>query len=142
MNDLRAILKRVGVTTIYVTHDQEEAFAISDRVMIMEARLALGEGGRIVQSGPPEDVYRHPATAYVARFLGFRNLLDGEVSAVTGSDSARCVVETAVGPLHVEDVVGTYSPGQAVVVLIRPEAADVMPVAAARTERNVIRACW
>ena len=147
MNDLRVILKRVGVTTIYVTHDQEEAFAVSDRVMILQARLDLGEGGRIVQSGPPEDVYRHPATAYVARFLGFRNLLDGVVSSVSAASVGsppRYVVDTTVGPLDVEDAVGEYVAGQAVAVLVRPEAADVrltadaVPTQALEIAHNVI----
>jgi len=138
MNDLRTILKRVGVTTIYVTHDQEEAFAIADRVMIMQARLDIGEGGRIVQSGPPEDVYRHPATAYVARFLGFRNLLAATVLELQAGEPPRCVVETAVGPLDVEDISGEYAVGQAVAVLVRPEAADVMPAERTGSVRNAI----
>jgi ABC-type Fe3+/spermidine/putrescine transport system ATPase subunit len=138
MNDLRVILKRVGLTAIYVTHDQEEAFAVADRVMILQARLDLGEGGRIVQSGLPEDVYRHPVTAYVARFLGFKNLLEGVVSSRSSGDSPRYVVDTVVGPLDVEDASGEYSPGQALAVLVRPEAADVMPPSAAGTAHNVI----
>ena len=81
MNDLRAILKQVCVTALYVTHDQEEAFAIGDRVAIMRARPDLGEGGRIEQIGTPQEVYRQPANAYVARFLGFLNLIDGTVAA-------------------------------------------------------------
>ena len=80
MNDLRGILKKVNLTAIYVTHDQEEAFAIADRVLIMRARPEDGEGGWIEQDGTPQQVYRYPATAYVARFLGFKNLLDGVVT--------------------------------------------------------------
>ncbi len=139
MNDLRVILKRVGVTTIYVTHDQEEAFAVADRIMIMQARLDLGEGGRIVQSGPPEDVYRHPTTAYVARFLGFRNLLDGVVTERAAGDPPRYVVNTPVGPLDVADAAGEYAPGQATAVLVRPEASDIVSADAAGTRRNAIR---
>ena len=84
MNDLRAILKQVCVTALYVTHDQEEAFAIGDRVAIMRARPDIGEGGRIEQIGTPQEVYRQPGNAYVARFLGFQNLIDGKVVAVRG----------------------------------------------------------
>ena len=138
MNDLRVILKRVGVTTIYVTHDQEEAFAIADRIMIMQARLDLGEGGRIIQSGPPEDVYRHPATAYAPRFLGFRNLLDGVVAKRAAGDPPHYVVNTPIGPLDVADAVGEYTPGQAAAVLVRPEAADIVRAEAAETMRNVV----
>jgi len=138
MNDVRAILKGVGMTAIYVTHDQEEAFAVADRVMIMQARLDLGEGGRIVQSGPPEEVYRHPATAYVARFLGFRNLLMGTVWAAQPGESPHYVVRTPVGPLDVEDACGEYAVGQEVAVLVRPEAANVTPPERAEVAPNTI----
>ena len=63
MNDLRAILKRLGLTAVYVTHDQEEAFAIADRVLIMRARPESGQGGWIEQDGIPDQVYRYPATS-------------------------------------------------------------------------------
>jgi ABC-type Fe3+/spermidine/putrescine transport system ATPase subunit len=79
MNDLRAILKRLGLTAVYVTHDQEEAFAIADRVLIMRARPESGQGGWIEQDNRPDLVYRYPATTYVARFLGFHNLVEGTV---------------------------------------------------------------
>jgi ABC-type Fe3+/spermidine/putrescine transport system ATPase subunit len=138
MNDLRAILKRVGVTTLYVTHDQAEAFAIADAVQIMQARLDVGEGGRVVQAGPPEAVYRRPATAYVARFLGFRNLLEGTVASAPGRDDAQYAVDTPLGRLHAGDVSGDYPPGARVAVLIRPEAADVLPAEAAGSAPNVI----
>ena len=78
MNDLRAILKRLGLTAVYVTHDQEEAFAIADRVLIMRARPESGQGGWIEQDDRPDRVYRYPATPYVARFLGFQNLVEGQ----------------------------------------------------------------
>ncbi len=81
MNELRDILKRVGITALYVTHDQEEAFALADRVLIMRARPEQGRGGWIEQEGTPAEVYRRPASEYVAKFLGFRNLLPGKVSA-------------------------------------------------------------
>lgn len=76
---LRAELRRVhettGVTTIMVTHDQDEALAVSDLVGVMHA-------GRLLQLGPPQDVYHHPRTPFVARFLGAANLLDGSLLGV------------------------------------------------------------
>ena len=66
MMELRAILKRVGVTALYVTHDQEEAYAVGDRIVIMLA-------GDIVQIGAPQAVYRQPADRSIARFLGFQH---------------------------------------------------------------------
>jgi spermidine/putrescine transport system ATP-binding protein len=68
--ELKRIQKEVGITFIFVTHDQEEAMTISDRIAVMNK-------GRIEQLGPPEDVYERPATEFVAEFLGASNLLDG-----------------------------------------------------------------
>jgi ABC-type Fe3+/spermidine/putrescine transport system ATPase subunit len=120
MNDLRAILKGVGVTVLYVTHDQEEAFAVADRVLIMRAQVEAGLGGWVEQEGTPQAVYRHPATAYVAGFLGFQNLLEGKVAG-------EGEVDTALGRLASGDTARTFAPGTRVTVLIRPEAADVRP---------------
>jgi ABC-type Fe3+/spermidine/putrescine transport system ATPase subunit len=132
MNDLRAILKRLGLTAVYVTHDQEEAFAIADRVLIMRARPESGEGGWIEQDGIPDQVYRYPATSYVARFLGFRNLLAGVVTAVgepkrygTEERHPTLTAETPLGPLIAGDVPRNHAPGDRVTVLVRPEAAVV-----------------
>jgi len=108
--ELRAILNEVGVTAIYVTHDQEEAFALADRVAILHR-------GRIVQQGTPQEVYRRPASAWVARFLGLANLVPGRVI------SRR--------PLEVVSPLGRLAlPGEApegdgeeVTLLVRPEAA-------------------
>lgn len=127
MNDLRGILKRVGVTSLYVTHDQEEAFAIADRIVIMRARPEIGEGGRVEQIGAPREVYRRPATAYVARFLGFHNLLAG---TVTGEHAdGGVVVETPLGALVAADLARPYAASERVTVLIRPEAADLCATA-------------
>jgi ABC-type Fe3+/spermidine/putrescine transport system ATPase subunit len=151
MNDVRAILKRVNLTAIYVTHDQEEAFAIADRVLIMHARPEAGEGGWIEQDGAPQQVYRYPATAYVARFLGFKNLLDGVID-LTGErrgggeeessllpqrpSPSRLAVTTPLGPLIAADIPQDHLPGTRVTVLVRPEAAEVRP--AAETGPNVV----
>ena len=70
---VRAVQRRIGMTTILVTHDQEEAFALADRIGVMQM-------GRLLEIGSPENLYRHPATRFVARFLGAANLFLGEVS--------------------------------------------------------------
>jgi ABC-type Fe3+/spermidine/putrescine transport system ATPase subunit len=132
MNELRAILKRVGVTALYVTHDQEEAFALADRVLIMRARPEQGEGGWIEQEGTPAQVYRYPQTEYVARFLGFRNLLPGEV--VDAGDGYR--IRTGIGELAASDGHGDFAAGDPATVLIRPEAANLC--ARGDEERNVV----
>ena len=112
MDELPDILRQAGVTAITVTHDQEEAFAIADRVVLMQA-------GRVVQLGTPEEVYRRPASAWAARFLGLRNLLDARV---IGPGQ----LETAIGALQVGgSQLELWDSGSQVQLLIRPEAAQV-----------------
>jgi putative spermidine/putrescine transport system ATP-binding protein len=83
--ELKAIQSQVGITFIYVTHDQEEALTMSDR-------LAVFNNGRIEQVGSPADVYEHPATTFVAGFVGTSNLLKGEAAAsVLGSEGTFTV---------------------------------------------------
>lgn len=103
MLDVRAILKRLGMTAVYVTHDQTEAFAVADRLAVMNA-------GRIEQLGAPPAVYERPATPFVARFLGFENLLSGQ------ADGAGTVT-TAAGRFRPTAPPG--APG-AVTLLIKP----------------------
>jgi spermidine/putrescine transport system ATP-binding protein len=75
--ELKRIQRDVGITFLYVTHDQEEAMTMSNRLAVMRF-------GKIEQIGPPAEVYEHPATEFVAGFLGASNLLDGEVQDATG----------------------------------------------------------
>jgi ABC-type Fe3+/spermidine/putrescine transport system ATPase subunit len=106
LEDLKRVLLQVGVTVLYVTHDQSEAFAIADQVVLMSQ-------GRVVQTGAPEAVYHHPRNAWAARFLGMRNLLPGEWAGPNR-------VNTEIGPLQVRECGEGH-----VTVLIRPEAATV-----------------
>jgi ABC-type Fe3+/spermidine/putrescine transport system ATPase subunit len=107
LDELPEILHRASATAITVTHDQEEAFALADRVVLMRA-------GRVVRVGPPEEVYRQPASAWVARFLGLTNLLGAQVIGDR-------LVETPIGTLRV----GEVGPGigDSSTLLVRPEAA-------------------
>lgn len=104
LEELPAILRQVGVTAITVTHDQEEAFALADRVILLHE-------GRVVQEGRPEAVYAAPANTWVARFLGLQNLLPARVHG-------PCMVETALGPLAVESTLP--APGSEGTLLIQP----------------------
>jgi ABC-type Fe3+/spermidine/putrescine transport system ATPase subunit len=113
MLELRQILKQVGLTSIYVTHDQTEAFAVADRVVIMHQ-------GRIEQGGSPEQLYHHPATPFVAQFLGFTNLL-------AGICLSKGQVETGLGVWTVPDA-ARFPTGTAITVLVRPEAASLEPI--------------
>jgi ABC-type Fe3+/spermidine/putrescine transport system ATPase subunit len=100
-----------------VTHDQAEAFAIADWLVLMN-------NGLIEQQGPPEAVYRQPATRFAARFLGLSNLTDGRVIA---REQNALVAETPLGRLR---AAGDAPAGAAVTLVIRPEAAMLMTATA------------
>ncbi|MCX7680976.1 MAG: ABC transporter ATP-binding protein [Anaerolineae bacterium] len=109
LEELSVILRQAGVTAIVVTHDQEEAFALADRVILMRA-------GRIVQMGTPEEVYARPASAWVARFLGLTNLLPAR-------RAGPGVVETPIGIFRVEKDRLGWDGSIPMQLLIRPEMA-------------------
>jgi iron(III) transport system ATP-binding protein len=108
--EIRALQERLGITTIYVTHDQEEAMSISHAIVIMNS-------GKIEQSGTPWEIYRHPQTPFVAEFIGTTNFLKGEVSRVT-EDSIKV-------SLHGSEIsaarAGGFGPGDKVLIVLRPE---------------------
>jgi spermidine/putrescine transport system ATP-binding protein len=108
--ELKRIQTEVGVTFIYVTHDQEEAMTMSDRIAVMRA-------GRIEQLGNPEELYERPRTAFVAGFLGVSNLLEGEVA---GIDNGLVTVRLHDGTLLRAPSEGAATSG-AVRVGVRPE---------------------
>jgi len=112
--EIRRIVKENGLTGIYVTHDQEEALAMADR-------LAILNQGRIGQIGTPEQIYRSPANAHVAHFIGETNLLHGEVME---SLAGRAQVRTAAGVIAGRISHPNWKPGagEAVQLSIRPEA--------------------
>ena len=117
--ELRTIIKRVGLTSIYVTHDQAEAFTVADRILLMNR-------GKIVQDGRPADVYRHPCSPFVARFLGLTNLI--RCDRIDASDGTP-IAHTPLGPLLVGDAPTSalhVAPPQRQFVLVRPEAAEVV----------------
>ncbi len=121
MIELRTILKRVGVTAIYVTHDQAEAYAVSDRMAVMNV-------GKIEQLDSPRTIYRKPANSFVARFLGFANV-------VAGSWVEDGVYETAFGRLSINGT-GTGA-GE---ILIRPDALDAAERVQGRSDGSQLTA--
>jgi len=131
-NELKQLQRDVGITFIYVTHDQEEAMNLSDKIVVMDH-------GRIAQVGTPEDIYRNPATSYVADFIGATNLLPATLlPAVNGQARVR----TALGELPVRLSSPTVAaPGDAVLVAIRPEAVRIGADAAdmPNRQRGVLR---
>jgi putative spermidine/putrescine transport system ATP-binding protein len=110
--EIRRIQLELGITTIYVTHDQEEALSISDRVAVMY-------GGRIEQVGPPSEMYGAPATPFVAEFIGTMNRLH-----VTAADGG---VEHAGVRVAVDAAQGRTS-GERVLLLVRPETVELSPL--------------
>ncbi len=109
--ELRTILKQLGQTAIYVTHDQLEAFAVADRVVLMRE-------GSIEQVGAPEELYLHPVSPFAARFLGMTNILSG---TLLSSDSA--IIETRLGRLQASELPPELRSGDEVHLVIRPEGA-------------------
>jgi spermidine/putrescine transport system ATP-binding protein len=104
LDELRMILHRTGIPAIYVTHDQQEAFTLADRILLLH-------DGSIVQAGTPADVFAKPANGWVARFLGLGNVVAGQATA-SG-------VETPFGEVHIKC---DFKVGEKVTLLLRPNA--------------------
>jgi putative spermidine/putrescine transport system ATP-binding protein len=109
--EIKQIQRELGVTVIYVTHDQSEALALSDRIAVFKS-------GTIQQIAAPRDLYEHPVSSFVAQFVGQSNLLPGRLLAV---DGVRCAARTAGGLLVRAHLAGSGSPGDATMLIIRPE---------------------
>ncbi|MBT3390792.1 MAG: ABC transporter ATP-binding protein [Chloroflexi bacterium] len=113
--ELKALQQRVGITFIYVTHDQEEALTMSDRIAVMNE-------GKVWQLDNPEEIYEHPANRFVADFIGETNFMEGKVSRLTDERVFVAVDEQVPVPLlPTRDV----QVGQAVTVAVRPEKLSV-----------------
>jgi len=107
--EIRLLQQRLGITAIYVTHDQAEALAISDRIVVMQA-------GRIAQIGGPIELYRAPANRFVAEFIGEANFLPARIETVEG-----CWADITIGPQRMRVLSPQLPPGP-VTALVRPEA--------------------
>src|SRR5262245_9706962 len=122
--EIRRLQKLLGITVIYVTHDQEEALAVSDRIAVMRA-------GRIEQVGEPRAIYEQPATAFVAEFVGTSNLLRGTIQQRDGE-----MVDIMVAGVSVRMRAAAGLVGDRVVVSLRPEALSLL------APGEVLRAGW
>jgi iron(III) transport system ATP-binding protein len=121
-DEFRAIQRRLGMTTLYVTHDQSEAMALSDRVVVMDQ-------GRIQQVGAPEDIYRYPANRTVAAFFGNPNLLNASVEACARLEGGRVQLDVVgQGWQGRCEAAAEVPPGQTVTVMVRPEDIRIAPV--------------
>ena len=110
--ELKRLQRELKITTVYVTHDQSEALALSHQIAVMNA-------GRIQQIGNPREIYERPQTQFVADFVGNTNFIDGTVRAADGEDHFY-VIETELGVLRSYSV-EAVRPGQKVILSIRPE---------------------
>lgn len=108
-SEIREIQRSLGITTMYVTHDQAEALSMSDVIAVLS-------GGRIVQEGPPDEIYRFPATRFVAEFVGSANFIEGIVLTTGNTATVR-------GPFGDFEAITRHqvSPGERVTVCVRPE---------------------
>lgn len=115
-SEIRRIVDELGVTTIYVTHDQKEALSLADDMVVMR-------DGQVVQRGAPRELYRRPTARFTADFLGETNLVAAEIS---GREGDRIALSTVAGTLHTS-VVAEFAPEKGNVTLsIRPESLTVL----------------
>ncbi len=135
--EVRDLQRRLGLTTVFITHDQEEALVLSDRIAVMDA-------GRILQVGGPEAIYSDPVDLFTASFLGESNLFGAQVRAA-GPDGLELVLDgegTVRAPLPAS---GGLAPGGRVTLLVRPEhlvpAAETRPTDA-RIKARLIEAVF
>jgi spermidine/putrescine transport system ATP-binding protein len=110
--ELKRIQREVGITFIYVTHDQEEALTMSDRIAVMNE-------GRVEQIGPPQEIYHSPSSVFVANFIGVANLIPAIVQDTTGG--ATTVVLAGSHRVPVPQGVARVRPGASATVMVRPE---------------------
>jgi len=123
--EIRKLQKELGITTVYVTHDQEEALTLSDRIAVFNQ-------GRVFQVGTPRELYQRPANRFVADFIGVNNLVDGTVRSL---EDGTALVETAVGALRAVASPGLAA-GMKCIARVRPENVDLEGVTA---EENAVR---
>src|SRR2546430_1599401 len=113
--EIRALQRRLGITTVYVTHDQEEAMAVSDRIVVMDH-------GSVVQQGTAEDLYYRPASQFVAGFIGRVNLIAGTATRTPDGSPGVAALGTVIVAANLP---GGLALGDAVQLLLRPEALTI-----------------
>src|ERR1043166_2190823 len=128
--EVRRLINKVGISALYVTHDQDEAFTISDKVIVME-------GGKILQYASPDQIYNHPAHPFVASFIGHATLLDGEVVKTEGNSCFVRIAEfnnaTLISPMPEK-----AAPGDRCKVVIRTSEIRLNPERSPAPMDNVL----
>ena len=126
--EVKHLHEKLDMTALYVTHDQEEALTMSDRIVLMN-------GGRIEQMGTPTELYFAPESVFAATFLGDSNLIHGSVKGVVGSTT----VETPMGPIVSTNRNPGIPSGEAIAIMVRPESATIGEGGTIRNDLNHIR---
>jgi len=116
--EIRKLQQRIGITSVYVTHDQEEAMTLSDRVVIMNA-------GKIQQVGTPQEIYAYPNNHFVADFIGKANFLTGKVNKILSSKKAEVEVKGYIFKIALHNL--SFKEGDKILLLVRPEAVNLKP---------------
>ncbi|MFX1518147.1 MAG: ABC transporter ATP-binding protein [Promethearchaeota archaeon] len=111
--ELRKLVKKLGLTAIHITHDQEEAMAIADRIVIMRA-------GRIVESGTPQQLYQRPQTLFSMNFVGESNFLEGIIKKKISDSSYRIEFRNRQS-IDLQGIEGNFNRGESIVLAFRPE---------------------
>jgi iron(III) transport system ATP-binding protein len=131
-SELKRLQRELGLTTVYVTHDQSEALALSHEIAVMNE-------GRVVQVGTPRQIYEQPCNQFVADFVGTTNFIGGIVTALDDGNG-RCLVNSAMGPLRVQASQGVAK-DTAVTISVRPEDVELSePQPQATDGANVCKA--
>jgi iron(III) transport system ATP-binding protein len=125
--EIRKLQRELGITTVYVTHDQEEALTLSDRIAVFNQ-------GRVFQVGTPRDLYQRPTNRFVADFIGVNNLIDGTVREIEAS-GARALLDTPAGALRAQTT-GNLRTGDKCVLCVRPENVEIGSLSA---DENAVR---
>jgi iron(III) transport system ATP-binding protein len=116
--EIRKLQQRIGITSIYVTHDQEEAMTLSDRVVIMRY-------GQIQQIDTPQEIYTHPVNYFVADFIGKANFLGGKVANIVSQNEIEVDIKGVKYKVYISK--NTFSEGDRIFLIIRPESVELEP---------------
>ncbi len=114
--EIRKLQQRIGITSVYVTHDQEEAMTLSDRVVIMNE-------GKIQQIGTPQEIYAYPNNYFVADFIGNANFLTGKVHKILTSKEVEIEVKGYIFKIALHNL--SFKEGEKILLLVRPEAVEL-----------------
>ncbi|TDF89727.1 ABC transporter ATP-binding protein [Paenibacillus piri] len=134
--EIKRLQKEIGLTTLFVTHDQEEALSMSDRIILMN-------GGKIEQAGTPSQIYEHPQTEFVFQFIGKSNSLEGRITSVSQEMVQVKLDNGAIVSVAADHVMGNRDAGQAgdkVKLYIRPEKVEVVSGSSSLSPGNSFKA--